>query len=199
MDIMEYLDLIPIENTRKITVNGEETDSNFMRFMETILAPVMSLQDLVSDASPFDAKQAVGNQLDIIGQYIGLSRLLPYIPASGDVYLPDNVFMYAVWLRIAQESWTGKNVEVKKIYDEAVGELVNIGYNDLMDGSIEIEVGVGSQDVAQAFSAAREYLIPAGIGSTIVISDTNLDTPVFYGISILSVEYEQTVELGGNG
>ena len=66
MDIEKYKLLIPNENYRK---------EKYMKFVEAVLTPVMNQGSLVeSMEQAFDIYNAAGDQLDILGELVGIDR-----------------------------------------------------------------------------------------------------------------------------
>ena len=182
----EYLNLIPTENSRL---------PKFMGFLEKILNPVIDLQAVVQNSGAFDVNTAVGNQLDIIGNIVSVSRELPYIPSSGNRYISDDVFNMIVRMRIAQETWDGGNKDAADIYRYIIGDLANIEYKDNMDCSIEIDIGAENVDVVQAIYATQEFLVSAGVGRTLEVEVYSFDISATYGMEIIGIEYENTINL----
>ncbi len=195
MDINEYLDLIPTENSKPIEENGVQKTSKFMRFLEAVLSPIMDLQSTVTNSRAHSARSAVGEQLDMVGSIIGVPRALPYIPSSGNPNMTDSEYLLALQLRIAQESWDGKNESAAEIYQRIVGETINIDYEDNLDGTMTINVDVEGQAIAQIFSATSEFLAPAGVDVTIGVNDKPSAETCYFGIAVNGVEYDLYLEL----
>ena len=202
MDVNEYLDMVPTENARIIEAPEYLSDnkyipSKFMRFMEAILNPVVDLQNAVSDYSAYGAREAVGDQLDMVGAIVGVDRLLPYIPSSGEQKMPDSQYSLAIQLRIAQESWDGMNETAANIYQTVVGDIINVSYVDEMDCTMTINTDVAGQEIAQIFSSTSEFLVPAGVDVDIAVNDEPSSVDVYHGIALAGIEYEIRLELGG--
>ena len=197
MDINEYMDLIPTENSKPVEVDGVQKTSNFMRFLESVLSPIMDLQSVVTNHRAHSAKSAAGAQLDVVGSIIGVSRALPYVPASGNPNMTDDEYLLAVQLRIAQESWDGENETAAEIYQRVVGEAINIDYEDNLDGTMTINVDVEGQAIAQIFSSTSEFLVPAGVDVTIGVNDKPAAETCYFGIAVLGEEYNLYLELRG--
>lgn len=188
MDINGYLDLIPSENSMK---------EKFMGFMEAILSPVIDLQNVVQNRAAFDVNEAAGDQLDIIGEFVGVRRELTYVPESGTPYMTDDEYALAIQLRIAQESWDGTNGSAAETYENVVGNRINIDYEDGLNGTMSINVDKAGQDIAQKFSSAGVFLVPAGVDVTIVVNDEPATERSYYGIAVTGEEYELTINLVG--
>ena len=186
MDINGYLDLIPTENYRK---------PKFMGMLETIIKPVMDLQYIASNSTPFDVRTAVGNQLDTIGRYVSVSRSMPYVPATGEEEYPDDTMRMLVRMRISQEAWDGSNADAARIYQYVVGDAANITYEDVLDGNITVKIGADSVEVAQAIYATNEILAPAGVGETLEVEAYQIDIDYKHGMAIVGMAYENVINL----
>ena len=135
MNVEQYLDYIPTENSRK---------PKFMGMLRGILTPGVQLQSVIQNVGAFDVNSAAGRQLDILGEYIGVSRELNYVPASGETVLNDTDFSMILRMRVAQEAWSGSNDEVMDVYNIAAGNDLNIHYEDNLVHAVgtEFEQGV---------------------------------------------------------
>lgn len=189
MDINGYKDLITTENQQA---------PKFMAFLESILTPVMELQEVVQNSQAFSIDSAAGNQLDIVGEVIGLPRQLPYITSRGTADMTDDEYLMGIKLKIAQESWEGGNKSATDIYQEVVNASgANVSYDDLMDGNVTISIDVESQEIVQVIYAIGGFLVPIGVGKTVEVNDTGVSMDAYCGVSVTGVEYEDFVELGG--
>lgn len=124
MTLEEYLNLIPSENRQK---------PNFIATLSASVEVLAYLQDLAASMIPkFDIDVAVGDQLDILGKWIGLSREVSipiegvYFSWDGDdedgwdfgswspdseptsvTLLPDDAYRTVLKAKIAANSWDG--------------------------------------------------------------------------------------------
>ena len=132
----DYLDLIPSANRQK---------AKFIAMVKQGVAVPVHIQNLLlSMIEKFDVEHAVGDQLDIIGQWAGVSRNVS-IPVAGvyfswdgtDPYLgwdfgswadslqpttittlPDDAYRTLIRARIAANSWDGTTEGAYAIWDE---------------------------------------------------------------------------------
>lgn len=119
-----YLDLVTSEHRSR---------PNFIATLTALLQPIVGLQALVyTFPSLFDLDGAVGAQLDVVGQWVGVSRQLPipltgvyfswgisglgwgqgtwkgpFDPVSGLVSLPDDTYRTYIRAKIASNEWDG--------------------------------------------------------------------------------------------
>ena len=145
--IDEYLNLITSEH---------RLQPNYRAMMSAILQPLVDDQNLL-DALPlyFDLDTARGDQLDKIGQWIGLSRILPvpltgvyftlddanlgldfgslqgpFDPTTGLVSLPDENYRVLLKARIVVNQWNGT---IPDAYDAWDILFAGTGYNILIE------------------------------------------------------------------
>ncbi len=137
IDVSTYLDRITSEH---------KTRPYFMALVEARLKPFADLYECLEtfDAA-FDLDTAVGKQLDIIGEYVGVSRLLNFQPVSIDsALLTDGFYRLLIKARISLNNWDGTTANVKQIWQDLFPEY-DIDVIDNQDMSILIHVtGLGS-------------------------------------------------------
>lgn len=139
MNLNEYLNLIPAENRSK---------PNFIAMLSADLAIPLRVQDLMRSMIPiFDVDTAVGDQLDIIGKWVGISRNVT-IPIAGVYFswdgdftvgwdygtwkgvqpgditvLPDDAYRTLIKAKIAANQWDGTTTGAYEIWDEVFAGL----------------------------------------------------------------------------
>ncbi len=112
----------------------------------------------------FDVATAVGEQLDVIGEIVGVRRkAIPlYVPNVTDVP-EDDLYRTIILTRIIQNSWDGTNEGFYEIWDEYARSLFDISYLDNQDMSIDVTIH-GEVDNAIADLIAYGYIIPKPMG-----------------------------------
>lgn len=127
---MSYTDLITSEHAQK---------PKFKALVSAITAPFQDAQSVLSGV--FDLDTAVGQQLDFIGQWVGISRSLKtpitgvffsldiapgldsgivwteYTPTQGLEQLPDEQYRLVIRARILNNQWDGSLTQAYTIYD----------------------------------------------------------------------------------
>lgn len=124
MTVDDYLDLIPSEHADK---------PNFRAVLTAALSPVVDGQAVADSLSAgFDLDVAAGQQLDFVGQWVGISRTLhvpipgkyfsfntanlgfnqgiwfnPDNPAEGIITLDDNTYRTMIRAKILANTWDG--------------------------------------------------------------------------------------------
>lgn len=105
-DVKDYLNLVTSEY---------KNSTKFNKWLECLLTPFVDTQKLAQELyTYFDIDRAVGVQLDILGQIIGVNRLLPFQPEEGNPLLDDENYRFLLKAQIAKNIWDGTN---QNIYD----------------------------------------------------------------------------------
>lgn len=135
MTLLEYLNLITSEF---------RTQPNYIAMLSANLATPIQVQNLLSSMIPlFDIEIAVGDQLDIIGKWVGITRNVS-IPISGVYFswdgdytvgweygtwqpaleptevtsLPDDAYRTLIKAKIAANQWDGTTDGAYAIWDQ---------------------------------------------------------------------------------
>ena len=146
----QYLNLITSQHRQK---------ARFVQTVQNSTAPFVSLQATLSSMiSKFDIDDAVGDQLDIIGLWVGASRFIdtpltniyfsfddtaevgwdsgvwqgPFSPTSGLTSLPDDIYRTLIKAKIAANRWNGTIPNAYEIW-ETVFTNIKIIMQDLQD------------------------------------------------------------------
>lgn len=158
----DYLDLIPSAN---------RLQPDFIKVVQTDLAVPLRVQELLAAMVPlFDVDTAIGKQLDIIGQWVGISRNVlipvaniyfswdstadvgwdfgswePAIPPTAITTLPDDAYRTLIRAKIAANQWIGTTEGAYKIW-ESVFPNTTILIQDHQDMSYALAVVGGTID-----------------------------------------------------
>lgn len=196
-DLEKYLDLIPAANRQK---------EKFIAMVSQGVAIPTHVQNLMLSMIPkFDLDVAVGDQLDIIGDWVGVSRNVsipvtsvyfswddpnPYIgwdfgswadslqPTTITV-LPDDAYRTLIRARIAANLWDGTTEGAYAIW-EAVFPLITILIQDFQDMSYDMAFVGGIVDALTLALLTGGYipLKPEGIRIRNYITPVD-DNPLF--------------------
>lgn len=162
-EVEEYLDLIPAQHRQQ---------PKFIAMVELRVGVQVHVQELLASMiAKFDVDLALGDQLDIIGQWVGVSRDVN-IPIEGiyfswdgsDPYvgwdfgnwqpenaptaitsLPDDSYRSLVKAKIAANKWDGTTEGAYDVWDEVFTDL-NILIQDHQDMSYDLIVMGGIVD-----------------------------------------------------
>lgn len=131
-DITDYLDLVPSANQSK---------PKFIAMLTVIAQTFVDNINLCNSIpSKYDIDDAVGTQLDVVGQWVGLSRRLnvpisgvyfsfdidgvgfdegvwkgPFDPDEGLVSLDDDTYRLMLYIKIAANNWDGSLAQAQEI------------------------------------------------------------------------------------
>ena len=163
---------------------------NYLYLLSSILHPsVETMQLFDSFNNVFELDNASGEQLDLIGSLIGLSRLLNYVPSSGDRVMDDDEYKLALKLQIAQNTWDGSLGSLKGIYEQILGDSMTIVYIDNQNMTVTIDV-YGDVQTRQTEMLDRSglILVPVGVGKEIHIIGGSADLEINVGVGITAIE-----------
>lgn len=184
MDVTSYLELITAEHADK---------PKFVAFVSALVQPFVDGGNLLATLpGKFDVDFAVGEQLDFVAQWIGLSRALrepitdvyfaldtagvgldegvwfdPFDPTEGVVLLDDGTFRIMLYAKIAANTWDGSLEEAERILARIFVGYPNthVFIEDNMDMTITIGVtGVLPSTLFQKLLEAGYFTVkPEGV------------------------------------
>lgn len=132
-----YLDLITSQH------RGRE---RFMRVVETLLLP----SDDIFEAAiylddEYDLDNATGVQEDVLGEFVGVQRTLPYQPDKGLSPMLDNeAYRNLLRAQIAKNQWKGGIYDIKELWNSLFGNGIII--QDNQDMTIDVlTIGIYDQ------------------------------------------------------
>ena len=156
MNKTSYLNLVTYRNSMK---------EKYMAFVDLILdQPLGSAAVTDSILYAFDLDNACGVNLDIIGAIVGMDRLLPFAPTLGTREMNDDEYRLMIRMKIARNTWDGRNETVLPIYRELFPQM-NFAYEDNQDCTVTFTV-TGNFDYREIEIIMRTdcMLVPAGVG-----------------------------------
>lgn len=158
----DYINLIPSAN---------QNQPNFIKTLSLDVSVQVRVQELLQSMIPlFNLDVAVGNQLDILGQWIGVSRVVN-IPVTGIYFtwdgaysvgwdfgiwqgsltpvditiLPDDAYLTLLRAKIAANHWDGTTTDAYKIWD-AIFPTITILIQDNQNMSYDLALVGGIVD-----------------------------------------------------
>lgn len=172
----EYTTLVSSHNSAR---------AKFMSFLDAVLGHLLEMHGVVSGMSEsFSIDNAVGDQLDVLGEWAGVPRVLSVSIAApiyieGEPYytneMTDDEYRAAIRLRVAKNYWNGSNQEAAELYKQVFGDEMQIEQTDNMDGTVHIAVyGSVNTRMAEIMNAGGLMLVPAGIGKTIEVIENDV-------------------------
>jgi hypothetical protein len=158
----------------------------FIATLEAITSPIVTVQELLESMIPdFDLDTAMGAQLDVVGQWVGISRYLnaPLVgvyfewdsdnpavewdagvwqglfdPDSGLIALPDDLYRILIKIKIAANSWDGSIPGAYAAFTFAFPTGVFILLIDNQDMSMDVAIfGINSAWVTSALMQQQYF------------------------------------------
>jgi hypothetical protein len=131
--LADYLALVPSQHQGK---------PKYMATLELVLAPQVAMQEFINNIpQAFDLDEAIGVQLDIVGQWIGATRYInapingiffsfdtsgqgfdqaiwfgPFTPTQGLIALYDDLYREFLYAKAAANEWNGELTSAWNIY-----------------------------------------------------------------------------------
>lgn len=154
--ITDYLDNIESQH---------RTKTRFIETLRTILAMIDHGTE-VAEEMPLDfyVQNAVGTQLDILGEIIGADRRFPPVSVPGyPETLNDDLFRYVLLAKIVQNSWDGTNENFKEIWDATMSGKMEASYYDNQDMSMDVKI-TGPTEPLMVELLLHGYILPKPLG-----------------------------------
>jgi hypothetical protein len=158
-DITRYLNLITSEHSDK---------PKFKSMLTNVLDEIDIGVDIDGE---FDIDNAVGVQLDIIGEILGLSRVLTFQPSDGSALLNDDDYRSLLYAKIILNQWDGS----METLTDALLKLDTSLYfivKDNQDMSLDV-TAIGTDQLKKEL-LSNGYVIPkpAGVRINYTMSET---------------------------
>lgn len=157
------------------------------------LASTVSIIDdavLVSSEIPnaFDIDNAVGMQLDVLGEIVGRGRELAFQPSEGEPVLDDTNYRIALKAKIAQNQWDGTIPAIYEIWGNLFPDIgLSVVDNQDMTMSALID---GQMDQVITEMVASGYIIPKPAGVRLTIIDvTEISGSSYVGMLVSGMDY----------
>ena len=175
MDLTSYENLVTYRHLLK---------EKYMKFVRLLLEqPLGSASVTDSFLYAFNLFNARGVNLDVIGELVGVNRLLNFTPTVGTRLMNDDEYRMLIRLKIARNVWDGRNESIQEIYDSIFPEL-NIKYIDNQDMTITITTtGNFRFREYEIFSVSGYLLIPAGVGYKVEIRDESGNVVLYTAVA----------------
>ena len=158
--IEDYLNIITSEHRQQ------------PKYIAMLTAYLRKLQDaqLVIEALDlhFDLNEAIGAQLDRLGDIVGRSRILAFQPESRSALLDDDNYRLIIKAKILQNQWAGTIEDMANLFQQVFPDM-QLKIIDHQNMSMEIQV-TGLRDDLQLQMLNNGYVIPKPEGVRIKIT-----------------------------
>jgi len=145
----------------KLTTSLYRNKPNFISWLTVLLTPFNDLNKVLDTLySNFDVDNAVGDQLDIIGELIGQTRTLNFQPTDGSSpTLDDATYQTVLKAKMGLNQWKGQAADIESLW----ATLFPNGAVIMQDNQdMSITVGVAGISITQTMrDLIREgYIVP---------------------------------------
>lgn len=134
----------------------------------------------------FDIDNAIGTQLDMLGQTIGRKRALTFQPLNGNnPILDDETYRLVLKAKVAMNMWDGKVESIYKIWDNTFKDI-GLEIQDNQDMSFTAYVTGYVNQIRQDL-IQQGYIVPKPEGVRVnYISKTPVDFKLYSGMFVYS-------------
>lgn len=131
----------------------------FMAWLAVLLNVLEDSAELYrSFAAEFDLETAQGKQLDIIGQIVGLGRLLDFEPTEALPLLSDEYYRMILKAKISLNQWKGTIQGIREIWNDTYSDY-RLDVIDHQDMTMTLRV-FNIDNTFESEIIARGYLAP---------------------------------------
>jgi hypothetical protein len=137
-------------------ITSQHQKPNFTAWLSAVLGKADAGEAVLNAfTEEFDIDTAVGAQLDMIGDIVGLSRKLAFQPANGDPVLSDTDYRLCLLAKIAKNQWDGTIQHIYKLW----GDLgIELGLNLIDNQNMTMTV-----KLTGALTSSQKDLVAAGL------------------------------------
>ena len=108
----------------------------------------------------FDLDRAVGQQLDIIGRYVGVSRMLNFQPSGGESpLLNDDTYRFLIRATIVKNTWKGNVEDLYSAWKILFSNIPLFQIQDLQDMTFNVVIG-GDFTTFETELITKGYIVP---------------------------------------
>lgn len=170
---------------------------NFIAWLSAFLQKIDGGYTLLqSFDSNMDIDNAIGNQLDMLGQMIGRKRTLNFQPMNGfSPILTDDYYRLVLKTKIAMNNWDGTVESMYTIWNNIFGDdnLMDLQLQDNQDMSFNAYI-TGYIDQIQQNLIANGYIIPKPEGVRVnYIERSKIDFKLNYSMVVCSASTQTIV------
>lgn len=157
-DNKEYLSLI---------TSQYKGSPKYLKYVKKTLDMISPIVDcLNSFVDIFNLENAKGDQLDKLGDIVGISRILPLDNPDIPSVLDDNTYKSVIRCKILFNQWDGTNEGLLEIL-KSVLPGIPIAFDDNQDMSISIVILTNSVDDTTKSLISNGYIIPKPAGVSV--------------------------------
>lgn len=148
---------LPVSYYLNLFTSQYKLSTKLQAWQAALVQPIDDLTTCMAGfVDDYNLNEGVGNQLDVLGQIIGVSRTVPFQPSDGvSPILDDTTYLLLLRATQAKNNWDGKTVSLYPIWQRLFpgGSLV---VHDNQDMTATIIIGGG-------FTSIESDLITNGL------------------------------------
>lgn len=200
-----------IETYTSLITSEHQSSPKYMAWVAAMIEPIVVIQNVINNLiDNFDIDIAIGKQLDIVGQWIGLSRYLKeeitgvyysvngtvdegvnlgvlkgvFDPDSGLVALPDDIYRIFLKIKIVANHWDGSIPGAYAAFKKVFSDTAYMIIIDNQDMSMSIGlVGLTLGAIGMAYIQSGNFPFkPEGVRIKEYILDPDGDPLYAVGI-----------------
>lgn len=153
--------------------------------IKTLVAPVIMDQLPLQVRDAFDVKTAVGVQLDILGKFVGVSRMQRTFTQL--VSLDDDDFRVLIQIKTVLNSSKSDLASIQAIVFGFFNGAIRLFDHQTMYMSVYFDALAGSLTLAEVFVRGDFIPRPMGVRLSALIYAPNVETLPFFGMSTYTV------------
>lgn len=187
MDQLFYEDLVPTRNMMK---------PKFMELLRSVIGPGLEL-GAVTDSlvTAFDLDNAAGIQLDILGDLLGLSRVLNVVGEGQDPVMNDEEYRFALRMKALKNNWDGTNQGVAEICRVMAEYGISVKYTDNQNLTVSFDIDEEDDGRMEGILSQNNILpVPAGVDATVSYGGVIVETGMFSNAAVTGYAIEEQVE-----
>lgn len=166
-----------LDGYRRLLTSEYKTRPRLTSWLLWLLSEGLTYKNTVQEfLDAFNLDTAEGVQLDIIGRIVGVDRLLPFHPVSGDSPLMnDSTYRMVIKAKIIQNTWKGTLDELYEAWAVLFPEVRYFQIQDLQDMTYNVVI-MGAFTPLERELIANGYIIPKPEGvriNLLTITDTS--------------------------
>lgn len=168
-DIIRYTNLVTSQHQNK---------PKFMAWLTAALNPIDDGATLANNLNTyFDIDTAIGKQLDILGEVIGVGRTVNFQPSGGvSPVLDDDTYRIVLKAKIMQNQWDGTIGQIYELWSALFGSTAYMILQDNQDMTLIAQI-FGLSSTIQQDLISNGYIVPRPEGVT--MNYLYITNPVF--------------------
>lgn len=154
-----------IDDYLQLITSQYDNSPKFKAWVTLLLTPLVDLQEFANNLHTyFDIDTAVGKQLDMLGEVIGITRVLPFQPSREgvDPLLDDEHYRFLLKSQIIRNHWDGTNLSIYDMWTILHPEIA-LSIKDNQDMTVTA-LFIGALDDTELEMIENNMIVPKAQG-----------------------------------